>query len=639
MDAVALTWVVGRNFLVLALLGATSWALGARLLRRISFSNPLEQAGFAIALGLGALAQGIFVLALLRVFNTASVLIMLGLAIGVSWREWQVILRGAHSVPARLRGRSVQVTAGAALLIAVPAFILTLYPPSSFDAGLYHLPFARELIAQHGLAVHPFLRYPVFPQLNDLLYGGVLRLAGDVAVQVVPLLMAAAISLLLAGWARAEFGDGSGPLAVALWVGSPLTMINATIALVDMGLAMFVTAAVASVWKWLATQDRRWLVLAAGFCGFAAGTKYLAIPVVVLVAVVGAVVGARRGHWTTILCSSMVFGALAGPWYVRNVVHTGNPVFPFFSSLFGMTEWSLEWSVRAEPPPDTSLRQFDLGAVVRLPVEVGRRVIVNCIGNWRGFLRVPVDLALNRLDISRSPPLSPLFLPTLPFVLVGAFRDRRIAVLLVVMTVYTAIWYSNVHAIRYLLPVIPLLSLAAAASIAEALAWIGRRGGERVRRSAFVLACIAFALPGWLYVPYRLHKWGPVPVTHEARHEYLGRILPVYPALHFLNQRRGDDYTVYALRAENMVYHAEGRFLGDLVGPARYVLVTRHLGSGTALFNELQRLGASHFLVGDPTITLPDDPPFQTHFRLLYEDQQSRLYRLNPVSDPVRRAG
>ena len=57
--------------------------------------------------------------------------------------------------------------------------------------------------------------------------GRPLQFAGDVATQVVPLLMAAAVTLVLAGWARAEFAGGSGPLAAALWVGSPLTMINA----------------------------------------------------------------------------------------------------------------------------------------------------------------------------------------------------------------------------------------------------------------------------------------------------------------------------------------------------------------------------------------------------------------------------
>lgn len=85
------------------------------------------------------------------------------------------------------------------------------------------------------------------------------------------------------------------------------------------------------------------------------------------------------------------------------------------------------------------------------------------------------------------------------------------------------------------------------------------------------------------------------------RHAYLSeRLQPGYPAYKFLNGLRGSDYIVYALLDENMVYCAEGTFLGDNYSPARYSRVMRTLHSDEALYDELRTMGADYFLVTTP---------------------------------------
>src|SRR4029078_5285958 len=84
---------------------------------------------------------------------------------------------------------------------------------------------------------------------------------------------------------------------------------------------------------------------------------------------------------------------------------------------------------------------------------------------------------------------------------------------------------------RYLVPILPLLGIAAAGVLESAVL-------QRYRRIGVALSLLCL-LPGWLYPFYRMHRQGPLPLTAAQREAYLARQLPVYPAVAFLNRTEG----------------------------------------------------------------------------------------------------
>src|SRR5262249_6935808 len=64
-----------------------------------------------------------------------------------------------------------------------------LYPPTAFDATLYHLPFARAFVESGGVPYLLDRRVPVFPQVNEILFAAVMLFRPDVAAHGVPVLM------------------------------------------------------------------------------------------------------------------------------------------------------------------------------------------------------------------------------------------------------------------------------------------------------------------------------------------------------------------------------------------------------------------------------------------------------------------
>jgi len=223
-------------------------------------------------------------------------------------------------------------------------------------------------------------------------------------------------------------------------------------------------------------------------------------------------------------------------------------------------------------------------------------------------------------------PLSPIYLLALPFFLLN-LSSKKSRGLLAIVLAYTLFWFSTAQILRYLIPVIPLLSLAASASLEEGLRRLAPNLASWLKKGvASLIILIILSSPGWLYAIYKIRKEGYPAHTHGQRVAYLNRKLPTFPAYQYLNQRRGSQYSVYALFDENMAYFADGIFMGDWFGPGRFERVNSRLSDPQALHQELRNLGADHLLVRRNKLKIDLSPSF----RLIYEDDHVLLFDLSP---------
>jgi 4-amino-4-deoxy-L-arabinose transferase-like glycosyltransferase len=585
-------------------LGLTACILGRTLTRRFSFTGRLERGTVATALGLALAAH---LLLLLGLAGRLEPLPLLVLAAGVhavgipAWRELLADLRAASRLP-----RWVWPVAA---VVLAPLAVLTLYPPTGFDATMYHLPFARAFAETGGV---PFLadrRFPVFPQANEVLFAAVMLFGRDVAANGVELIATLLTAALLVVWGREVFPTyrPAGWLAAAAFLGGPVVVGLGTAAYIEAGLTLFVTASLYSLDRWRRTGGTEWLVLAALFGATAADVKYLALFFLGIAGLAVVLAGGRERSVVGRLRDGLLFAAVGlaflAPWYLRIYLHTGNPIFPYMAEVFGENPWqSLSRPETVEPLRGRLLR----------------------------WLRLPWDVTFARQLYNHQPPFSPVYLAALPLLVFGAVRDSRVRALLATTGLYAFVFTWLPSDSRYLVPVLPLLSLALAGSLAE----VHRRwpipGGRRFA-AALVLACV---LPGWLYAGYRIARQGPLPVTPPGREAYLVRRLPLYPAVAWLNRRHGNDYVLWALHAENLAYFADGRLLGDWTGRASFARVLAAATDAESLHRELSRLGTSHLLVpvrpGKDSLRLPPaaDRDLPRWFRLVYEDTNARIYEL-----------
>lgn len=603
------------HYVTLAGLALLSYGIGLKLTGRCRFRSGWEAAAFSTSLGLGTIALGVFALGLLHWLYPRVVLGCLALAAAVcasTWKsEWEKLARASG----RIRDRKVWLLGGIGVICLLPLLILPLYPPTAWDATEYHLTVAKIYSQHHAVIFAPYVRFPVFPQLNEMLFTLMLMLHDDIAAQMVQFLMMALVAVTLYAWGRELSSPRLGFWAAAIWLANPLVLWTGSAAYVDVGLALFATVAVYAFWNWLHLRSGHWLILAAVFAGFAAGSKLSGLFFLGLLGALTVYPSIRARTYAAIFLYFAVAAAVAGPWYLRSLYYTGNPVFPFFPKVFGYSFWS---------PEDVNVWLYDLQ---RGHGGIGRSV--------SAFLSLPWHLAFNQNVFNPEEglylaPLNRRFILLLPVLALFCFKNARTIRLFGFAAAYVVFWFFTSQEMRYLIPIAPIVSLASADGlerISFRVPGLRRWAGRAIVTGLGVAVLLS---PGWVYGARGIRQEGLFPVTRDQRDQYLARHLPTYPAYQVLNNLKGRNYTVYVLFDEKMGYYSSGIFMGDLFGPARYSRVLRHLADSRRLYAELRSLGADYFLaaVEDRPIRLPADEFFHRHFVPIFARPEVLLFEL-----------
>lgn len=607
----------GSHYGFLIVLALFTYAVGARLTRHVSYHSSWEKFSFSTGVGLGAIALAVFLLGLLGLLFPGVVVAVAGVAVISSGNVWKEL--GKAAVRA---WRSLTWSRGlgyAVLLVVVATLaLLPLYPPIHWDATADHLSAAKIFARSHAVRSTPYLRLPVSLQLNETLFALALLVADDLSAQLVQFLMMMVVAAALYGWGRRVFTGRAGLWGAALWLSNPLVLWLGASGYIDDGLAMLLTLAIYAFFNWFLSRSRAWLAVSAALFGFSAGEKYLAWFPILVVGLFLLGLAAKERRLRDVVLFGALFVALAAPWYVRIAYYTGNPIWPYWGSRLGYGPWTAA---------ETHVLLTD-----QLQSGAGRGVVA--------LFRLPWNLAFHGPTIFRAEyPVSPVYLFLLPFCLLAAVHNSYLRALLIATALYTLFWFGTAQQMRYLVPALPLLSLASGAAVDELVVRRGRIHAVALATLIFLLLVFPGArrlrTPGRIGSPLR-PKHLP-PVTMKDRDRYIEDTNPLYSAVEFLNHTRGNHYTLYTFEFGNLAYYADGRFMGDLFGPARYSLITATSFRPPQLYQELRKLGASHLLVAENHEWLGRDllaesvltPSFlNSRFRLVYAGLSALLFEV-----------
>jgi hypothetical protein len=269
-----------------------------------------------------------------------------------------------------------------------------------------------------------------------------------------------------------------------------------------------------------------------------------------LIAVLALTVAASIAlHRTLTVRRVLAFAAPAAlvalPWYVKNAILTGNPVYPH---LFG----GLNASAAAEL--DATVASFGDGRSVA------------------DFLLMPVHLLTNGEAFDGGEFLSPLFVAFVPVGLLVTGRGRMRVAAAAAIAVYVVAWFLTTQQARFLLPLLPALAVLAAVGIL-ALAARGRLG----RAVAVGVTAAALLMSLGISAVYAA-QFVPVAAGLESEKDFLSRKVSLYDGVDWLNTRLGKNdkvlLNVWSLLYLDVPYVTFGT-MGDLLpldagpGPTR----------------------------------------------------------------------
>jgi hypothetical protein len=615
-------------FYVALVIGAT-YLVGRSCLPGKGLTTGLEAAAVSIGLGLGILSVVVSGLGALGMMRKPVVWGMLATIAAVSFPVWRALPGGlarSYSTVRAMPANRLALLAVAALPVcAVVALMvqMALYPPTDWDTTAYHLTVAKRFATSHHIQATPDLVYPVFTLNVHMLFTLMMLLADDVSIHLLSLSMTLLVALVLLVWGRELYSERVGAWAALLWLARPYVVGIGTAAYADTGLVLFVTLACYSFMRWLASRATHWIVIGAVFAGLAAGAKPSALALTLLLGVWTLGIAFRERRWGHVVIFAVVSLAVCAPWYVFCWAHTGNPFFPFGSHVFPTLGYD---------STDYECLRHDYARY-----GVGKGL--------SSLLLLPVNLISRHDRFNHFDPLLPLGMAALvvmPFMSCSRVQSRRVAL---IALAYTGLWFASCQHLRYLLPVIPLYALLTAGALDAVIAFAVRR------LPAPTYAWVALPLAAILMTPTVGYAWsrcrarGPVPVTRAEREEYLASNVPGYRAIQYLNDLKGSDYTVYAISLHVLTYYADGRFLGQVYGPARFERVTSRMHSVDELHKALRESGAGwllapegvdHFFSAWARRWTKDwhrvqaDPAFERRFRPAFSDGHITLYEVLP---------
>ncbi|MDQ2818021.1 MAG: hypothetical protein M3T49_07430 [Candidatus Eremiobacteraeota bacterium] len=216
-------------------------------------------------------------------------------------------------------------------------------PSVSWDPIAYHLPVAAAALVNGTFSFDPGMTQTGFPLLGEAAALPAYALAGSAGASFVTLGAGIVLALLCGGLA-ARYRTSCGPLATMLAGSSGLWLWLAPSFYVDVPFAMLVVASLSVATRGVAESARIGLIC--GLCaGAAAGVKYPGLVDGLLSAAI-LVILARRRPGPAAAAFAGAFVAVAGAWYLRSLVLTGDPLYPFLSSTLGKSQSVREFAAR-----------------------------------------------------------------------------------------------------------------------------------------------------------------------------------------------------------------------------------------------------------------------------------------------------
>jgi hypothetical protein len=362
--------------------------------------------------------------------------------------------------PRFLRGFwPVQIAATAGCLLPIVlalavAAVCSMDPELKGDAGVYHLTIPKLYIAHGGFFRIPFNVYSNWPLNGEMLFTMAMLLKDYLLANSVQCLFSVFTAYAIFEFVRVRRSAWYGFMAVLFVLFNHTFMREAAIAYVDIIQAFFMTTAFIFMMRANdQPEQRRVCLLLSGIsCGMMAGMKvsgFLGIVPIVAWYLVKLPAGnrPRRALVELATCLLPPIVLLALPWMVKAAWFTGNPVYPFFYNIWGGPDWSQAcWRQFADWQASMGMGRTAVD-YIKLPL----RVILSAGAGYAHF-----DGSLNKMWIA-----------LVPLSVVAALWNRTVRACLAVSGIYFVCWTSASQQLRFLIPVIPVLAIAAALGLRE----------------------------------------------------------------------------------------------------------------------------------------------------------------------------
>jgi len=343
-------------------------------------------------------------------------------------------------------------------------------PVFDFDSLSYHLAVPKLYLLQGRITYLPTNFYSNFPQTAEMLYMAALAFGTPAAAPLIHTAFGALTALNVYAWLARKAGAPAAMAGAAIFFLTPIVALESPTAMIDLAVAFYASACVFALADTGEDQQFDGPALAALFGGIAISAKWSCVTVVALALIWWLVSSFRGGRKelrpARLLAIALLAAAPSLPYLIKNLVFTGNPVWPMLFGVFGGRDMNAE-AART------------IVESIRLHGGEGH--------TFKDLLLLPWSVTMREWRFQGA--ISPVLLCIVPLY---AFvrRNKSVSILLVFGLIWIPVWFFTLNlSLRMFLPALPLLAAVAGYSVVSIpQKWL------RVFCGAFIAAHLCYAL-------------------------------------------------------------------------------------------------------------------------------------------------
>jgi len=276
---------------------------------------------------------------------------------------------------------------------------------------------------------------------------------------------------------------------------------------------------------WYEGSERKYFFLASIFSGFALATKYQALYFFVTICIICflmVVFKLKKENIKSSLKYLFIFGfiasAISSPWYIKNYILTGDPIWPFGFDIFESNFWSEKLNLK--------YKNWSLGP--------GKSTFNYIFGFW--------NITLEQENWKWG-----LLIPYLPYnlaLLPGIFFFKRsnneksiIFFILISVIIFYSIWFSGYQQKRYLLPAMGLLSVITSPIFVEMYKHRLTKYAARFLLYSVLLFSIFYTV--FFNIGFFSNAFG-----FETKNSFLNRKINFYDGIKYINENTPEDAVI-----------------------------------------------------------------------------------------------
>ena len=514
------------------------------------------------------------------------------------------------------------VLIGALLILIASIVILSSVPPVSRDALSHHLAVPRLYLKHGGIYEIPHVVFSYYPMNVDLLYLIPLYFGNDIASKYIHFSFALLTAGLIFNYLYKRLDLLYALLGALFFLSIPLIVKLSITVYVDLGLVFFSTASIIYFLKWVESRFKlKHLIISAGWCGLALGTKYNGLVIFILLTLFVPFIYVRKSHagglnQAKAMGYAAVFMAVAllifSPWMIRNYHWKQNPIYPLYHSWF--SHQKIPALVDMMNGNDSNNRKTDARLKAGSPRSqkqgIGlfgyRKIIYG--ESWWEIALVPLRIFFTgkdgdpqHFDGKLNPFL--ILLPILAFIRFSKAQyqiETEKWIWLVFSLLFLLItFFKTEMRIRYVAPIVPPLIILSMMGLHQVNVMVLSRypaGSSIIPRAVITVVTGMMLLINTVYIIRQFSEVQPIGYLsgRVGRNEYIETYREEYPVVQYANTNLPANSKILSIFLGNRIYHSEKTMISD---PGVLLKAVSRSVSPKKISIDLRKSGLTHLII------------------------------------------